>query len=296
MIIVTGATGKLGHLIVDKLSAKVSADQFGVSVRDPSKAAHFEARGIRVRQGDFADPASLQHAFEGASQVLVISSNSSGAAAVSHHRNAINAAKQAGAQRVLYTSHMGSNAASAFAPMRDHAATEAALQASGITFTSLRNGFYASSAVMMMGPFLDTGQVLAPADGPVSWTTHEDLADAAVIALTDEGKLDGITPPLTGSESLSLAGIADLASELTRREITRITLSDADWQSLMLSSGTPAPVVQLFGGLYQASRANEFSRVDATLERLLGRPPVAIQQVLTNLIRNKVEGEQHAGN
>ncbi len=287
MIVVTGATGKLGRLIVEKLGAKMPADQIAVSVRDGSKATDLSNHGIRVRQGDFADLPSLLHAFEGASQVLVISSNSSGAAAVEHHRNAINAARQAGAQRVLYTSHMGASASSAFAPMRDHAATEEALHASGLAFTSLRNGFYASSAVMMMGPFLKTGKVVAPLDGPVSWTTHEDLADAAVVALTEKGKLEGITAPLTGSEPLNLAQLADLASELTGRETTRIMISDEEQRSSMLSRGTPEPLLDLFGGLYKASCANEFAKVDATLERLLGRPPVSMRHVLMDLIKTQ---------
>ncbi len=287
MIIVTGATGKLGQLIVEKLSAKMPAGQIGVSVRDCSKATALSDRGIRVRQADFTGPARLLHAFEGASQVLIISSNSGGAAAVEQHRNAISAAREAGAQRVLYTSHMGASISSAFAPMRDHAATEEALKSSGLAFTSLRNGFYASSAVMMMGPFLKTGKVVAPPDGPVSWTTHEDLADAAVLALTGEGKLDGITAPLTGSEALNLAQLAGLASELMGRETTRITISDEEQRSLMLSRGTPQPLVDLFEGLYKASRANEFARVDATLEQLLCRPPVSMRHVLMDLIKTQ---------
>ena len=119
-------------------------------VRDPEKARGLAERGIRVRQGDFGDPASLRHAFENASQILIISSSTAGDA-VEQHRNAIDAAKAVGAQRVLYTSHMGSNASSPFSPMRDHAATEAMLKASGMAFTSLRNGFYADSGVMLLG-------------------------------------------------------------------------------------------------------------------------------------------------
>src|ERR1039457_3579257 len=102
---------------------------------------------------------------------------------------AIQAAREAGAKRVLYASHMGSNAASPFAPMPDHAATEALLQASGMAFTCLRNGFYAASGLMLMGDALQTGRLIAPQDGPVSWTAHADLAEAAAIALTGEGRL-----------------------------------------------------------------------------------------------------------
>ena len=270
MTIVTGATGTLGKLITERLLDRMPAEQIGGSVRDLGKAADFKSRGIRVRQGDFADPHSLLHAFEGASQVLLISSNSSGEKAKEHHRNAIRAAKQIGVERILYTSHMGASADSAFAPMRDHAATEQELKSSGVDFVSLRNGFYASSGLMLMGKFLQTGKVVAPHDGPVSWVAHDDLADAAVLALTDTSKMDGITAPLTGSETFDLAGLARMASELTGREIARVTVSDEEHRNTMLSHNAPEPQAELLAGLFRASRANEFAGVDPKLEFLLG--------------------------
>ena len=123
MIIVTGATGQLGRLIVQELLALMSADQIGVSVRDPGKATDLAARGVRVRRGDFDDPASLADAFELATQVLIVSSNAaaSGGDPLAQHRTAIAAAKAVRARRIVYTSHMGVSATSAFLPMRDHA-------------------------------------------------------------------------------------------------------------------------------------------------------------------------------
>jgi NAD(P)H dehydrogenase (quinone) len=109
-------------------------------------------RGIRVRRrGDFADAASLAHAFDGADQVLLVSAATSGETALRQHRTAIDAARVAGVRRIVYTSHMGSNPASPFAPMRDHAATEEMLQGSGVAVTALRNGFYASSGLTLLG-------------------------------------------------------------------------------------------------------------------------------------------------
>ena len=80
----------------------------------------------------------------------------------------------------------------------DHAATEALLRGSGLALTALRNGFYTSSGRMLLGRAFETGEVAAPLDGPVSWTAHDDLADAAAFVLADEGRLAGVTPPLTG--------------------------------------------------------------------------------------------------
>jgi NAD(P)-dependent dehydrogenase (short-subunit alcohol dehydrogenase family) len=112
MIVITGATGKLGTLIVENLMRRMSASEIGVSVREPEKAAHLQERGIRVRHGDFAQPASLEHAFEGASRLLIIPSNAGayGGDPIAQHGAAIQAAQQAGVQRIVYTSHMAASA------------------------------------------------------------------------------------------------------------------------------------------------------------------------------------------
>jgi NAD(P)H dehydrogenase (quinone) len=161
MIIVTGANGKLGRAVVEQLLKRVPAEQIGVSVRDPNQAQELQERGVRVRRGDFDDAESLHHAFDGASQVFVVSSGILGEAGIPHgirqHQTAIDTAKKAGASRVLYTSHMGSSPTSHFAPMIHHAATEKLLKASGIAFTSLRNGYYAASALMLISGAIKKG-------------------------------------------------------------------------------------------------------------------------------------------
>ena len=282
MIIITGATGQLGRAVVERLLERLPATAIGVSVRDPQKAAELGKRGVRVRQGNFEDGASLKHAFEGASQVLIVSSNSAGENAVEQHRTAIEAARDAGARRILYTSHMGAGAASHFLPMRDHAATEALLQTSGVAFTSLRNGFYADNGLWLMGPAAQTGTLDAPADGPVSWTTHADLAEATAIILADEGRLDGITPPLTNTQALDLAGLAATASELTGRPIQRLLMTDEAYRASLTGRGLPAAQVELFMGLFVASRQGEFAAVDPALSTLLGRPPISMREVLAS--------------
>ena len=279
MIIVTGANGKLGRAIVEQLLELVPAEQIGVSVQDPEKTRDLEQRGIRVRRGDYNDAASLAHAFEGASQVLIVSAPRSGEEAVRLNRTAIGTAKAAGAERILYTSQMGSNPASPFPPMITHAATEAALQESGVAFTSLRNGFYASSGIMLLGNAVETGEVVAPEDGPVAWTAHADLARVAAIALA-RGGLDGITPVLTSSQAFDLAGMAEIASELTGRPIRRVVVSDDEFRSRLVAHGTPERAVAMQLGLFVASRQGAFAKVDPTLARLIGRPPMTLRDVL----------------
>ncbi|MCW2917886.1 MAG: hypothetical protein JWN52_5954 [Actinomycetia bacterium] len=286
MIIVTGATGQLGRRIVEQLLRRVPADQVGVSVRDPEKARVFAERGVRVRSGSFTDPASLAQAFEGASQVLVVSVDKLGDEAVEQHRVAIEAAATAGARRIVYTSHMGANPSSHFVATRDHAATEELLRASGVPFTSLRNGFYATSVLQFMGPALETGKIVLPEDGPVSWTTHADLAEAAAVVLTDENRFDGPTPPLTATEAVDFDRVAAIASELTGKTITRVTVGDDDYRASLVEHGVPEPAVDVLLGIFAASRAHEFAAVDTTLTTLLGRPPASLEAFVRDEIAN----------
>ena len=286
MIIVTGATGHLGRAIVEKLVGHIPADQVGASVRDVAKAGGLLELGVRVRQGDFTDPASLRHAFEGATQVLLVSSNAAayGGDPLAQHRSAIAAARDAGARRIVYTSHMGASASSAFPPMLDHAATEDMLRQCGLAWTALRNGFYASSGIALMGDALETGVIEAPADGAVSWTAHADLAEAAAIVLAEEGRYEGPTPPLTGPEALDLAGLAAIASELLGRHVRRQTLPDEELRARMAARGAPARAAAALLGLYAASRNGEFAGVDPTLRRLLGRRLTSVRDLLAERV------------
>ena len=284
MIIVTGATGQLGSQVIHQLLERVPADQVGVSVRDPDRAGGLAARGVRVRRGDFTDPDSLADAFEGATQVLVVSANETGGAAVAQHAAAIDAAHAAGAKRILYTSHQAASADSLFAPMPDHAATERYLAGTGTPFTALRNGFYASTVPHLLGRAVQTGELIAPADGPVSWTTHVDLAEAAAIILTDEGRFDGATPPLTAPDALDLEDIAGILTELTGRTIHRIVAADDEWTAGLTGHGVPTEQADMLLGMFHASRRSEFATTGSTLQNLLGRAATPVRSILEGVV------------
>lgn len=283
MWIITGASGLLGRQIVESVLRRVPAEQVGVSVRDAEKAKDLFARGVRVRSANYEDRAALERAFEGATQVLLVSSNGRafGADPLAQHRNAIDAAKVAGARRIVYTSHMAASDTSAFAPMHDHAATEALLVQSGMAWTALRNGFYASSLLAMAAEGLARGVLSFPRDGEVSWTAHRDLADAAAAILADEGRFEGPTPPLTASPALDLQAFAALATEVLGRPVERELVEEEALRERLTSQGVPAVRVGILLGLFAASRRGEFASSDATLERLLGRAPTSLRRLLS---------------
>ncbi|SDT09589.1 Uncharacterized conserved protein YbjT, contains NAD(P)-binding and DUF2867 domains [Friedmanniella luteola] len=285
MDVITGATGHLGNLIVEQLLERRPAAEVGVSVRDVTKAGALAARGVRVRAGDFTDPASLEHAFEGARRVLVVSAAIRGEGAVAANLAALDAARAAGAERILYTSHQAASRDSLFAAQPTHAATEDHLAGLGVPFTALRNGFYASTLEFLTAGAVQTGQLAAPADGPVSWTAHADLAEAAAVALTEDGVLDGVTPPLTAPEMLDLEQVAAVLSELTGRTVTRVVVPDDPWRQSAVERGMPPAAADFTLGLYRAARRGEFAVTDPTLEAVIGHRPTSARSVLAALVR-----------
>ncbi len=288
MIIVTGATGQLGRGVVKHLLARTSADRVAVSVRDPEKAADLADEGVTVRRGDFADPATLAIAFQDASQVLVISTDTLGEQGVIQARAAVDAAYHAGASRVLYTSHQAANPQSLFAPALDHAAVEAYLARLGRAYTSLRNGYYMTSLQFHIADAVQTGELLAPADGPVSWTAREDLAEAAAVILLDEDRFDGPTPPLVSGEMVDLGDVATTLSELSAQTIRRVVVDDDDFVARLVKKGTPQHYARLFLGSFHAARRGEFAVTDPALERLIERPPMTIRDFFARAASPKV--------
>jgi uncharacterized protein YbjT (DUF2867 family) len=224
---------------------------------------------------------------EGATQVLVISASIRGAGAAAANKAAIDAARAAGAERILYTSHQAAARDSLFSPQLTHAEVEEHLAGSGVAFTALRNGFYASTLGYYLGDALETGLLVAPQDGPVSWTAPADLAEAAVVALVDDGALDGVTPPLTAPELLDLDGVAGILSDITGRTISRVVVDDEAWKAEAVGRGMPLPAADFTLGMFRAARRGEFAVTDPTLEALVGHHATSARAMLESMVPSR---------
>ena len=279
MIVITGATGALNGATVDHLLGLRPAGEVAVAVRDPARAQRFADQGVAVRRAGYADPDSLPEAFAGADQLLLVSSNDPGADAVSLHRNAIDAAVAAGVGRILYTSHQGAALASPFAAAVVHARTEQLLEAAGVAWTSLRNGFYAHSLGWLVGPWRDTGVIEVPGDGPVSWTAREDAAEAAAVILASDGAYDGPTT-LTANAAPTFAEVAEIAAEVAGRPVERVLVDPEAWLAAQVAAGQPDARARFTLGIYEAAQQGFFAGVDPLLGTLLGREPSSVRDVL----------------
>jgi NAD(P)H dehydrogenase (quinone) len=287
MIVITGATGALNGATVDHLLELVPAGQIGVSVRDVAKARRFADRGVRVRRGSYEDPDALLDSFAGADQVLLVSSNDVHADQAAQLRVGVETAVKAGAQRILYTSHQHVGPDSPFLPAQHHFAAEALLADSGVAWTSLRNGFYAHSLDWLLGPWAQTGEVAAPADGPVSWTDRAEEGEAAAVILADgqsgERSFDGPVT-LTAGATPTFADIAAIASGLTGRDIGRVVMDDDDWVAAQVAHGSPEPMARMLLGFFQAARAGRFAETSPLLADLLGREPRTVRDLLADRV------------
>ena len=285
MIIITGATGQLGQQVITALCQQLPTDQVVASVRDTAKATKQLGNDIQVRMGDFTHPQKLETTFSGAAQVLIVSVDKVGETATDMHHAAIQAARAAGAGRILYTSHQGARLDSPFAAAHDHAVTEGFLAEGTTPFTALRHGFYAESALHMVGAGLRGGELRVPEDGPISWTARADLAAVDAAILARPGCIDGISPPLTGTQTYTMSDLARLASEESGREVKHITVTDEEWLTATQARGIPEIYARMLLGTFLAARRGDFAVTDLTLQKLIGRPPLGMREILRDFLR-----------
>ncbi|MEU9357417.1 SDR family oxidoreductase [Streptomyces sp. NPDC048301] len=268
-IVVTGATGALGRLVVERLLATVDAGSVVAVVRDKEKAADLAARGVELRIADYDRPESLAGAFRAGDRVLLISANEVGRR-VPQHTALIGAAKAAGVAQLAYTGVLGGPDAD-FELAAEHKVTERLILDSGLPYTFLRNGWYTEN-YLDLAPVLEHGAVVANAgDGRIASASRADYADAAAAVLTGEGHL-GATYELSGDTAWSLAEFADVVSAATGREIAYRNVPAAVHQEILVGAGLPEPFAAILVDVDEAIARGLLAGTSGDLARLIGRP------------------------
>jgi NAD(P)H dehydrogenase (quinone) len=279
-VVVSGASGQLGRLVVGQLLGAVSPEKIILVSRAPNGLAEFEALGCDVRYGDFDEPASLEGAFSGGDRLLLISTNTIGRR-TEQHRAALQAAEQAGIQHVIYTSSTspvtGHPVGRAVDENRE---TEELLHGRSLAFTVLRNAAYAELQVPLGAISVTYGKLVTNAgDGRVAPISRSDCAAAAVAALTGDGHA-GQTYEITGPEALSQSDIARVLTDVTGRPVKVVATGDRRLMWGLGRLGTPKPVARAIVDLGIATREGYFDVVDPAFEQLTGRPARTLREVL----------------
>ncbi|MBC6612776.1 SDR family oxidoreductase [Hymenobacter sp. BT507] len=279
MILITGATGGLGHETIDVLLTTTPASEIAALVRDTSKATDLVARGVDVRQGDYFDRDSLVQAFQGIEKVLLVSAVAFTDRTI-QHRNVIDAAKQVGVKHLFYTSIQRSSNFVMPQVTESDLATEAYLKASGLTYTIIRNGYYFDSLLLLIGREVPETEIRFTAgDGKVAFIKRTDLAAATAALLTSEGH-DNQEYTLSGSEAYSFHDVAREFSRLTGRSIAYHNLEQEPYVAEKVAAGLPAPVATFFAQWGLATKHGMLADTHDTVERLLGRKPTSLPEYL----------------
>jgi NAD(P)H dehydrogenase (quinone) len=274
VIAVTGATGGLGGRVARRLADRGARQR--LVVRDPGRAPALA--GAEVGTGSYDDPDGLRRAFQGAATLFMVSA-SEDPDRRRLHANVVDAAADAGVERIVYTSFYGAAPACTFTFGRDHWHAEQAIKASGLRHTFLRDNLYIDFLPLLAGP---DGVIRGPAgNGRVAAVARDDIADvAAAVLLDDGGGHDGRTYDMTGPEALTMAEIAEELSRVAGRPISYHDETLEEAYASRAHYGAPDWEVAGWVTTYVAIANGDLGRVSNDVEAVSGHPPMSLAEFL----------------
>ncbi|MDP4502100.1 SDR family oxidoreductase [Nonomuraea turcica] len=277
MIVVTGASGHLGRLVIEELKKRVPAERIVAAARTPEKAADL---GVEVREADYDRPETLKGALGDATRVLLISGLDANRA--QQHAAVVDAAKEAGAV-LAYTSAPNADLTEA-ALAADHKATEAYIKASGVAYTLLRNNWYHENYEQSITIAPQLGAVYGAAgDGRIAAASRADYAAGAAAVLAGEGH-EGKVYELSGDTAWTLAELAAEISAVTGKEITYQDLPKDDYAGVLAGAGVPAPMAGVLADVDVQISHGWLAQTPGTLRELIGRPTQPIGEYVRTLL------------
>ncbi|WP_315792358.1 SDR family oxidoreductase [Paenibacillus sp. BIC5C1] len=273
-VLVTGATGRLGRMVVQNLLKSLSAADIAVSVRDTIKAQDLSNLGIDVRYGDFNDPASLATAFKGVDKLLMISTNDP-QNRLEQQKVAVKAAKEAGVSFIAYTS--GAKG------VQDHGLTEQAIKESGIAYCILRNNLYIENELpKIQAATKGAPWVTAAGEGKISWASRQDYAEAAANVLLGDDHNNTVYE--LGGKPLTQKELVAIISDVIEKEVPVQQVDFETYGKVMLGAGIPEQMIPVQIAIQMAIQAGAMDVESNDLELLLARPvtpyEVAIRQMV----------------
>ena len=282
-IIVSGASGQLGSLVIDELLARKVAPENLILVSRTPNTTHLQgyaARGASVRFGDFNEPESLDDAYRGGTRMLLISINGGGGDRPELHKAAIDAAVRAGVKHIAYTSYVNADLNDKSTIAVDHRRTERILEQSGVAWTMLRNQIYANGLVDQAVQIVrDGGLATHTPDARVAYVTREDCAAAAAAVLATPGH-ENKAYNITGPDAIGPRELVALASEISGKRVELIAYSEADYRARLAQSGMSEAAIN--GTIsFAAELDSPYLREPSTaVAEITGRPAKSVRQLL----------------
>ena len=278
-IVITGATGQLGRLVVEALlESGLPAEQIVAAGRTVDRIADLGQRGVQVRTIDYSQPESLRQAFAGADKVLLVSGSEVGQR-VEQHRNAIEAARDAGVSLIAYTSVANADT-TAMQLAAEHIATEEILRDSGVPFVLLRNGWYLENYTGQLSVQVQHGAVFGSAgEGRVSAAARAEYAAAAAAVLLrdDQG---GKVYELGGDGAFTLSELAGEVSAASGKPVTYTDLPAEKYTQVLVEAGLPEPYAAILADSDLGIARGDLLVTSGDLSALLGRPTTPLREAV----------------
>ncbi len=276
---VTGATGQLGSLVVEKLKRKAGTENIVALVRTPAKA---EGLGVEIRSFDYDDKEKLVGALEGIDRLLFISASEIGQRA-RQHANVIEAAKKAGIKWIVYTSLLHADTTS-INLAGEHLATEKALKESGLTYTILRHGWYTENYTGSVAGALKAGAFVGSAgNGKISSATRADFAEADAAVITNESH-KGKVYELAGDEAYTLSDLAAEISKQTGKNIPYNNLPENDYAHILEDMGIPDLFAFAIASWDISVENGDLYDNSKQLSKLIGRPTTSMAEAVKTVL------------
>jgi len=272
-IVVTGATGHVGGLVARELARR--GIPMRLLVRDPSRAP--DLPGAEVVAADYGVSASLAHGLHEGDRVFMVSLHEGPERRVPLHRSFVETAAARGVGHVVYLSFLNAGPDAVFLHARSHGATEKMLADAGLRYTAIRGGMYGDE---IPGWFDAEGVARVPGgDGRMSFALRRELAEASVAVLTDPGS-DRTVYTVTTPESVSMAELAAVATNVTGREYRYEPRADAEWEAGWRARGRQEWQIEAGLSSYAALREGEFDVVSDDYRTLTGRAPEPVARII----------------
>ena len=269
-ILVTGATGNVGSLLIPNLT-NLGADVRAL-VRDGSKAQGFKNAGVEIVVGDLEKPHTLDAAFRGVDKVVLITPPNPNQ--VIQAKNGVQAAKRSGISHIVRLS------AGAFkgtpGPLSrvtgQHAEIDDELRASGVPYTILKPHFFMQNTMMAAQTVASDGVVyMAMKDGKIGMIDVRDIVDVAVKVLTEDGH-EGKEYPLTGPASISFHDVAAALSRSQGRQVHYVDVPVEAARQAMIGMGLPEWVADALGEYTTAFSQGHGDFATDAVEKITGQP------------------------
>ncbi len=278
-IAVTGSTGQLGRIVINRLKAKIPAQNIVALARSPEKGADL---GVEVRTFDYdqPDPSAL----DGVDTLLLISASEVGKR-VRQHLNILDAARKSGIRWIVYTSLLHADNSS-IGLAKEHHETETALQESGIPWTILRNGWYTENYTASIPAAVEAGAMIGSAgNGRISLAPRKDYAEAAVAVLVDgQEKHEGKVYELAGDEALTLSEIAEELSRQVGRTIPYRNLPVEEYAKTLAGFGLDEGLAGAIASWDSGAAIGDLFNESRHLSQLIGRPTTPVSETIAEVL------------